>query len=127
MWDALLKPFTTATAGGTVFRDAFIAVSSIVAVLGTLGVLGPEQVEALRQAVDNISGQWPQIVTALGAVGAAGMSIYRALYKSSSDKAAEAAHQIDTQLAPAEPVVIKTPSGQPDITVGVTATGAVKK
>ncbi|MDI6026702.1 hypothetical protein QBK99_10920 [Corticibacterium sp. UT-5YL-CI-8] len=117
MFDKLLKPLTTATATGTVFRDVFIMVGVLIGLLGTFGVLTPEQVEELKRTVEAISGQWPAIMGALGLLMAAGMSIYRAVFKSSSNKAAEAAKLIDEKLAPSAPVEIITPPGVPDILV----------
>lgn len=116
----LLKPFTTATAGGTVFRDVFIMISTMLGLLGMVGVLSPEQVEELKKIVEDLSGQWPAIMLALGTIGAAGMSIYRALFKSSSNKAAEVAKEVDAKIPPAETVVIKTPGDQADIRVAAT-------
>jgi hypothetical protein len=118
----LLKPFTTATASGTIFRDVFIMIGSIITILGIVGVLTPEQVEDLRKAVEEFSGQWPAFMAAAGIVMASGMSIYRALFKSSSDKAAVSAQQIDARLPANEPVIIKTPAGVPDIVVSKNAT-----
>jgi len=114
---SILKPFTTAKAGGVVLRDVVIAVGSIIALLGILGVLTPQQVADLTKAVEDLSGQWPAIVAAFGTLMAVGMSIYRTLTKSSSDKAAEVAKEVDAKVPVASPVVIKTPEGKPDIIV----------
>lgn len=117
MLGTLLKPFTTATAGGTAFRDLFLAAGVIIGMLGTLGVLDAAQVQKLRAVVETISGQWPALVIAFGTIMTAGMSIYRSLNFSSSDKALEAAKQIDEKIAPDMPVIIKTPGNAPDIKV----------
>lgn len=117
MLETLLRPLTTARAGGVVFRDAFIAVGSIIALLGVVGVLSPEQVAELKRIIEDISGQLPAILAALGAIMTAGMSVYRAVYKSSSDKAAEVAAKVDASVPPSKTVHIKTPDGVPDIVV----------
>lgn len=117
MLEKLLKPLTTARASGVVFRDAVIAVGAIISLLGIIGVLTPQQVIELQRTVDTISGQWPQIALAVGALMAAGMSVYRALYKSSSDKAAEVAARVDAEVPKDDMVVVKTPPGEPDIVV----------
>lgn len=117
MLGKLLTPFTTATAGGTVFRDVFIMAGSIITLLGLLGVLSSEQVDALKKVITDISGNWPAIAAAFGLLMASGMSIYRALFMSSSNKAAEAAHKIDAELPPSARVEIVTPPGQPNIVV----------
>ena len=125
MLGKLLAPFTTATAGGTIFRDVFIMIGTMLTLLSLVGVLTPAQVEELRSVVDEISGQWPQIMTAVGFIMAAGMSIYRAVFKSSSNKAAVAAKEIDKAVPFEEPVRILTPAGSPDIIV--TAEGKAHK
>jgi len=115
MLGKLLSPFTTATAGGTVFRDLFIAAGAIITILGALGVVSQDQVDALRAAVTKISDH--AVLTAVGVLMAVGMSAYRAIFKSSSNKAAEASKRIDAEMPKDAPVIIKTPSGQPDIVV----------
>lgn len=117
MLGKLLAPFTTARASGVAFRDVFIMVGVLIGALGSLGVLSPEQVAGLRRAVEDISGQWPQIMLALGTLMTVGMTIYRAVFKSSSDKAAEAGKRIDAEVPKDDAVVIKTPPGTPDIVV----------
>ncbi|HTV67503.1 MAG TPA: hypothetical protein VMF90_03105 [Rhizobiaceae bacterium] len=117
MLEKLLSPLTTAKASGVVLRDAIVVVGSIIAILGMLGFLSPEQVEELTR-------QAPALLTALGTAIVAGMSIYRAVFKSSSDKAAVAAKEIDTKLPVNASVKIETPAGQPDIVV--TPAGKVK-
>lgn len=121
MLGKLLTPFTTATASGTVFRDVFIMVGAVITILGALGIVSQEQVAALRAAVTKLSD--PAVLAAIGILMAAGMSAYRAVFKSSSNKAADAAKAIDAKLDPEEQVVIKTPAGVPDIVVP----GAVSK
>lgn len=117
MLSKLLTPFTTATAGGVVFRDLFIAVGAIISLLGIVGALTPQQAAELRQTVDEISGQWPQIVAAFGVIMAAGMSAYRAIAKSMSNRAAEVAKVTDESVPVDMPVRIQTPANVPDIIV----------
>jgi hypothetical protein len=117
MLEKLLKPFTTATGGGTIFRDVFIMIGTVIGLLGAIGVLTPEQAAELNKTVETLSGQWPALVAAIGAVMAAGMSIYRAIFMSSSNKAHEAAKEIDEKLPAKADVVIQTPGNQPDIVV----------
>lgn len=87
----IFKPLTTATPAGVATRDLVVIVGSIIAVLGALGFLTPDQVaELTRQA--------PVLLTAIGTIMVAGMSLYRALFKSSSNKAAEVAKQVDKSI-----------------------------
>ncbi|WP_133304817.1 hypothetical protein [Mesorhizobium sp. DCY119] len=97
-------------------------IGSIITILGLVGVLTPQQVEDLRKAVEEFSGQWSAMMAAAVIVMASGMTIYRALLKSRSDKAAVSAQQIDARLPASEPVIIKTPAGVPDIVVSKNAT-----
>lgn len=110
MFEKLLSPLTTATSLGVATRDLVMSVGAIITVLGVLGFLDEEQVKGLTEQV-------PTLLTALGAVAWAGVSIYRIVTKSSSDKAAEAGKKIDAELPAASPVVIRTPEGQSDIIV----------
>lgn len=105
-----MNPITTARPVGVAVRDGVVVIGSIIAVLGVLGLLTPEQVAELTQAA-------PAFMTALGAVLAGGMSIYRVVTKSHSDKAAEVAKEVDAKVPAAAPVEIKTPPGVPDIVV----------
>lgn len=105
-----MNPITTARPVGVAVRDGIVIVGSIIAVLGVLGLLTPEQVAELTQAA-------PALMTAIGAAITGGMSAYRILTKSHSDKAAEVAKEVDAKVPPAAPVEIKTPSGVPDILV----------
>lgn len=117
MLGKLLSPFTTARASGVAFRDIFIMVGVLIGALGSLGILSADQVATLRHVVEDVSGQWPQITFSVGSLMAIGMSVYRSIAKSSSDKAAEAGKRIDAEVPKDAPVIIKTPSGQPDIVV----------
>lgn len=98
----LLGIFTTATKAGVSTRYLTVILGSILTILGIIGWLSAEQVEALRDAV-------PAFVAALGALVAAVIPIYAALTKSSSDKAAEVARQVDAQIPEADEVVIARP------------------
>lgn len=115
MLEKLLKPFTTAGASGTVFRDVVIAIGAVLTILGTLGWLSQDQVDAIMKQINVIAD--PKVLASLGLLLGIGMSWYRAVFRSTSDKAAEAARKIDAQLPASDTVVIKTPSGQPDIVV----------
>jgi len=110
MLSKLLTPFTTAAPVGVAMRDFITGIGAILAMLGVLGFLTDDQVaELTRQA--------PAVLTAIGTLIYGAMTIYRSLTKSSSDKAAEAAKQIDAKVPKEAQVVIKTPGGRPDIVV----------
>ncbi|UPT53424.1 hypothetical protein [Synechococcus phage Ssp-JY39] len=106
----LLSIFTTATATGVSLRYLTTIVGSVLTIFGILGWLSPDQVEALRVAV-------PEFTAAIGALVAAGIPIYAAITKSSSDKAAAAAKQIDAKVPKNSQVVIKSPGSRSDIVV----------
>lgn len=110
MLSRLTSIFTTANAAGVTTRYLTVVLTSMLTLIGAFNLMTPEQVEALQ-------GQVPVIVSALGTLVGAIVIIYANVTKSSSDKAAEAAKQIDAKLPPAEPVVIKTPGNQADIRV----------
>lgn len=110
MLGKLLSPFTTATSVGVGIRYLTTIATTMIAIVGILGWLTPEQVAALTQKV-------PELITAISAVVMAAIPLYAIITKSSSDKAAEAAKQIDAKLPPAEPVEIKTPGNAPNIVV----------
>lgn len=102
--------FTTAAPTGVAVRDITVIVGAVITVLGVLGLLDEEQRKTLTE-------QAPELMTAVGTLITIGTSIYRVVTKSHSDKAAEVAKEIDAKIPEAEPVVIKTPSHQPDIVV----------
>lgn len=111
MFSKILATFTTAAPTGVALRDLITGIGAALAVLGVLGFLTEEQVAELTK-------QAPALVTALGAVIYAGMSIYRILFKSSSDTAAAVAKKVDSKLDPTLPVVIMTPEqNKPNIVV----------
>lgn len=110
MLEKILSPFTTAKASGVATRDITMMIGAILAILGALGFLTPEQVEAL-------TSQAPVMFTAAGVILAGAVSTYRVLTKSSSDKAAEAAKKIDAELPASAKVEIVTPGDKPNIIV----------
>jgi uncharacterized membrane protein YebE (DUF533 family) len=115
MLGKLLTPLTTAQPIGVVIRDIVVALGTILATLSSLGLLTAEQIAMIQKYLDAVAD--PAFLAAVGALITIGMMAYRAVAKSSSDKAAEAAKQIDAKLPPSEPVVIKTPAGSADIRV----------
>jgi len=116
MLKAILKPFFTSAPSGVTTRYLTVIVTTVVTVLGLLGWLDPAQVEALKNAV-------PELLTYVTGLIALLVPLYAVLTKSSSDKAAEAAKQIDAKLPPAAPVEIKTPAGTPNIFVPADKSG----
>lgn len=110
MLGKLLAPLTTATSIGVAIRYLSTIAGSILAILGVLGWLTEDQVTALAQQV-------PEMLAAIGALIALIVPIYATLTKSSSDKAAAAAKQIDAKLPRGDDVVIMRPGAYPDIRV----------
>lgn len=110
MIDKLKSIFTTATPAGVGVRYYTTMISTIISVIGILGFLSPEQVRDLTEKV-------PEIVTAIFTVVALATSTYAIIKKSSSDKAAEIAKEVDAKVPPSTTVVIKTPPGVDDIIV----------
>jgi hypothetical protein len=117
MLEKLLSPFTTATSAGVTIRYIITIITSMLAILGTLGLLTPEQVEDVLRKVQEISGQLPALLAAVSGLIAVFVPIYAAMTKSSSDKAAKVAKEVDEQIPASAPVTIKTPEGVPDIVV----------
>lgn len=110
MFSKLFNPLTTATSVGVAIRYLTTIVGSVLAILGVMGWLSPEQSAELERLV-------PELLGALGALAALAVSVYAVITKSSSDKAAEAAKQIDAKVPKHDPVVIKTPGDGPNIVV----------
>lgn len=102
--------FTTATAAGVTTRYWITIITAVIATIGALGFLSPEQQEALTKQV-------PILVTALAGLIPVVISTYAIISKSSSDKAAEAAKRIDAIVPVSAPVVIQTPPGLDNIIV----------
>ncbi len=110
MFEKLLTPLTTATAGGTVLRYVLVIFSAMMTLLGGLQVLTPAQVDVLSRTV-------PEILGAVFALVMIAIPIYAARTKSSSDRSAEVAKRIDEVLPPTATAKVKTPEGIPDIAV----------
>lgn len=106
----IFKPFTTATAGGVNTRYLTLIATTVLTFIGVLKWLSPEQIEELK-------GLLPQFVEAIAAAIGLAVYAYGVLTKSSSDKAAEAAKEIDAKLAPAEKVEIVTPGTGANIVI----------
>lgn len=106
----LANPITSPTTWGVFTRYATAVIGAVLTVVGILGWLDAAQIATIKQHV-------PDLLAALGSVMTAAVMIYATITKSSSEKAAEAAKQIDAKLAPSEPVKIETPAGQADIIV----------
>ncbi|CAM5659176.1 hypothetical protein MAUB1S_11481 [Mycolicibacterium aubagnense] len=117
MLGKLLSPLTTATSIGVTLRYLTAVAGSILAILGILGVLTPEQIEALKAQIEILTANLPALLAAIGALITAWVTFYAAITKSSSDKAAEVAKQVDAKVAADSMVVVKTPGDQPDIVV----------
>lgn len=117
MLGKLLSPLTTASSIGVTLRYLTAVVGSVLTILGILGLLTPEQIEAIQKQVETLTANLPALLTAVGALITAWVTFYAAITKSSSDKAAETAKQIDAKIPPAETVVVKTAAGQSDIIV----------
>lgn len=104
----ILKPFVTSAATGVTTRYLTVIISTAITVLGLLGWLDAGQVAALKGTVPELLAAVTGLITVL-------VTAYAILTKSSSDKAAEVAKEVDAN--PGAPVVIKTPAGVPDIVV----------
>lgn len=105
-----MNPLTTSTSIGVIIRYTATIAGSILAILGLLGYLTPAQVDALSTKV-------PELIGALGALLAIVVPLYASITKSSSDKAAEVAKQIDQKIPPEMTVRVETPGTAPDIIV----------
>lgn len=118
MFDKFLNPLTTATSLGVAVRYGTTIVTTVLAILGALNWLDRDQVLALSKQV-------PELLGALAGAIALALATYATITKSSSDKAAVTAKEIDKEIPADESVTIKTPSGKPDIKV--TPSGKVVK
>lgn len=116
----MFNPLTTATSLGVATRYAITIIGAIVTILGILGWLTAEQVKDVMQKVQDISAQLPALLAAVAGLVTLAAPIYAMLTKSSSDKAAKAAKQIDLKIPPSQDVVIQTPVDVPDIVVAAT-------
>jgi hypothetical protein len=115
MFAKLLTPFTTAAPLGVAVRDVAVALGVILATLGTLGMLSPEQVDQFRSYLETITD--PTVIAAFGVLLGVGTSVYRTFWKSSSDRGAEVAKETDAKIPKDDPVVIETPGHRPNIIV----------
>lgn len=110
MLKMLLKPFVTSAASGVSTRYLTVIVSTALTVIGLMGWLDDSQVDALKAAV-------PELLGAVAALIAAAVPVYAVVTKSHSDKAAEAAKEIDQQIPASSKVEIVTPGNKPNIVV----------
>jgi hypothetical protein len=117
MLEKILSPFTTATSLGVTLRYLTAIVGSLLAILGAVGFLTPEQVDALKAQIEVLTANAPALLSAIGAVMASVVTIYATITKSSSNKAAEVAKEVDANIPKEQTVVIQTPPGQDDIIV----------
>lgn len=117
MLKTLLSPFTTATSAGVTIRYVITIISSVLTILGILGWLTPDQVQALARKVAEISEQLPGLLAAVSGLIAVLVPVYAAVTKASSDKAHEVAKKVDEEIPAGASVTIKTPEGVPDIVV----------
>lgn len=106
----LLSIFTTSASVGVSIRYLTAIIGSALTIIGILGWLSPEQVEALRTQV-------PELLSAIAALATVIVTVYATITKSSSDKAAAAAKQIDAKVPKNSQVVIKSPGSRSDIVV----------
>lgn len=113
----MFNPLTTAAPIGVALRYISTIISSVLAIVSIIGWLTPEQVASLSLKVQQISGHVPELVTAISGLVALLVPVYAMLTKSSSDRAAEAARQIDRNISAENAVVIATPPGVADIVV----------
>jgi hypothetical protein len=112
---APITGITASGAAGSTYRDALIAVATLVTALGAARLLPIEFVDRFNEIYDKITE--PTVLAAIGTIGYFGLTIYRALYKSFTAKAEEVATAVDAQIPPKQDVVIQTPAGQDDIKI----------
>jgi len=111
------NPFTSPEAFGVAVRYVTTNLLSLIALLGTMAALSPEQVMELTKAVNDFMAQLPGLFSTISGLGSIALTAYAVLTKAFSAKAAEAAKEIDKNVPPAAPVEIVTPDGQPNIIV----------
>lgn len=117
MLKSITSLFTSATAPSVAIRYITTIVGSLIFILATVGALSPEQVAWLSDTMDKISGQLPELIAAVGGLIALVAPIYATMTKSSSDKAAAVAKEVDKQIPATASVEIVTPAGVPNIVV----------
>ncbi|MBN9235080.1 MULTISPECIES: hypothetical protein [Phyllobacteriaceae] len=110
MLKSIASIFTTSAPVGVALRYLGTILGTVLTVAGVLGLLDQAQIDALRNEI-------PGFVSALSALATAAVAIYAIFTKSSSDKAAEVAKQVDAKVPADALVIVKTPAGQQDIVV----------
>lgn len=115
MLKTLFSPLTAAGKTGTTIRDIVMVVGAILAMLGTLGILSPEQIDTVKAHIATMTS--PPMLAAIGTIMTVGVSIYRNITKAVSAKALDAAKEIDAKLPKGEDVEIVTPGSAPNIIV----------
>ncbi|MBR2689151.1 MAG: hypothetical protein IKE42_14965 [Aquamicrobium sp.] len=110
MLKSIASLFTTSAPIGVTIRYLGAILGTALTVAGALGLLDQAQVDALRNEI-------PGFLSALAGLATFAITVYAIFTKSSSDKAAEVAKQVDAKLPAESSVVVKTPSGEPDIVV----------
>lgn len=115
MFTKLIEPFTTSKPIGVAVRDVAVSLGVILAMLGTLGMLTPDQVEEIKGYLATVTD--PAVLAAFGVLLGTGTSIYRTLTKSHTDKAAKVAKEVDAKIPKADDVTIQTAGHQPNIVV----------
>lgn len=118
----ILSFFTSANATGVAARSFLSLALALIAFLGVIGWLSPEQAEALSKLVNDLAGQAPALVAALAAFGLAVLEAYRIIAKSFSDRGAAVAKALDKDVPASQPLVAieaVTPAGQRNITLNV--------
>lgn len=116
----MTNPLTTATSVGVALRYAITIAGAMATILSIIGLLTPEQATALTRTVQDVSKELPGLIAAIAGLMTVCAPLYAIVTKSHSDKAAEAAKQIDAKIPADDQVFIPTPSGQADIIVAPT-------
>ena len=105
-----VNPLTTTTTIGVITRYAIAIVGPMIGAMALLGWVD-------QATADSITEQFNVFVGALGTLAGMVVVAYAAWTKSNSDKASEVANEVDANVPPDAPVVIKTPEGVADIVV----------
>lgn len=105
-----MNPFTSPTSVGVFTRYFTVIVTTVLTVMGVMNWLTQEQ-------IDTILGMMPSFVEALSGFITLGITVYAVVTKARSEKADAVAKEVDEKIPVADPVVIQTPKGQPDIVV----------
>lgn len=110
MFKSLASIFTTSAPIGVTIRYLGTIIGTVLTVAGVLGLLDQSQIDALRNEI-------PGFVSALSALATVIVTVYAIFTKSSSDKAAEVAKQVDAKVPADQSVKITTPAGTTPIVV----------